>query len=130
LPHPGESSDMTAMKAAKSGLESFDPAERARAGQEMVRADLGDNARPLLAHVENEFDDRVVAAIAHAVVASTRQRREPRRVAKLRAWAEQELQRLELEDQFLGRETESVDARPERNPDPSSPPYISWHPPA
>lgn len=114
------------MRPQRNGLESFDPAVRARAGQDLVRADLADNAKPLLEHVENEFDDRVVAAIAHAVVASPGARREPKRVAKLRAWAEGELERLELEDRFMGREAEPI----ERRAAPGSPGYISWHPPS
>jgi MoxR-like ATPase len=111
-------------------LESFDPAERARAGQDLVRADLSENAKQLLAHLDNEFDDRVVAAIAHAIVASPGARREPKRVAKLRARAEEELARLEVEERFFRRGGEPVEARPEQSPrSASGPTYISWHPP-
>jgi hypothetical protein len=113
-------------------LKSYDPAVRVRAGQDLVRAGLTDNSKPLLAHVENELDDRVVAAIAHAVMASPQEGHEPRRVVKLRAWAEGELKRLELEDRFLGLEPDPIE-RPaelaERPADAAAPSYISWRPP-
>jgi hypothetical protein len=113
------------MTAQKSGLESFDPGERARAGQELARTDLAGNAKTLLAHVENEFDDRVVSAIAHAVVASPPERRDPKRVAKLREWARSELERLELEDRFMGHEVRPIEHETEVGPT-----YISWRPPS
>jgi len=123
------------MKPAKGKLDSFDPAERARAGQELVRDDLAHNAKPLLAHLENEFDDRVVAAIAHAVVAAPPERRESRRVSELRAWAAAELERLALEDRFfaVGRDAAANNRTPQpvdrKAQAPASPHHISWRAP-
>ena len=98
-----------AMKEQIDLLQSFEPADRVRAGQELVAADLGRSADPLLDHVANEFDDRVLTAIARAVVATPAERKESRRVQELRAWAESELERLALEEAFLGREPEPVE---------------------
>jgi hypothetical protein len=118
------------MKEQIDLLQSFEPVDRARAGSQLVAADLGRSADPLLDHVANEFDDRVLAAIARAVVATPAASKESRRVQELRAWAESELERLALEEAFLGREPEPVEfqfdraatapAPAERLPQPSS----------
>lgn len=97
------------MKEQLDGLQSFEPGERARAGQELVAADLDRSADALLDHVANEFDDRVVTAIARAVVDTPVQAKESRRVGKIREWAESELDRLALEEAFLGRDPEPVE---------------------
>ena len=115
-----------AMKEQIDLLQSFEPADRVRAGQGLVAADLGRSADPLLDHVANEFDDRVLTAIARAVVATPAERKESRRVQELRAWAESELERLALEEAFLGREPEPVEFTVEApvgaDPVPAAPP--------
>ncbi|MGH9032101.1 MAG: hypothetical protein ACRDY4_05090 [Acidimicrobiia bacterium] len=95
------------LKEQLAGLQSFEPADRARAGRELA-ADLARSAGPLLDHVANEFDDRVLTAIARAVVDTPPEPRESRRVRQLREWADSELERLALEEAFLGREPQPV----------------------
>ena len=99
----------SAMKELVQLLQSFEPADRARAGHELVTGGLSRSADPLLEHVANEFDDRVLTAIARAVVAVPAEAKESRRVQDLRAWADSELERLALEEAFLGREPEPVE---------------------
>ena len=105
-----------AMKELIQLLQSFEPADRARAGHELVTGGLSRSADPLLEHVANEFDDRVLTAIARAVVSVPPEAKESRRVQDLRAWADSELERLALEEAFLGREPEPVE--------------LQYHPPA
>jgi len=119
----------------KTSLESFDPADRARAGRELVGRGLARNSKQLLGHLANEFDDRVVATIARAIVEAPRGRRESRRVTELRAWAAVELERLELEDRFfaVGRDPAANDRKPQpvdrKAQTPASPHHISWRAP-
>ncbi|MGH8985940.1 MAG: hypothetical protein ACRDY6_18980 [Acidimicrobiia bacterium] len=104
----GTHANRPAMKELIQLLQSFEPADRARAGHELVTGGLSRSADPLLEHVANEFDDRVLTAIARAVVAVPPVPKESRRVQDLRAWADSELERLALEEAFLGREPEPV----------------------
>ena len=97
------------LKELLDRLESFEPADRARAGRELVATDLARSAGPLLDHVANEFDDRVLTAIARAVVDTPPELKESRRVRQVREWADAELERLALEEAFLGRGPETVD---------------------
>jgi hypothetical protein len=100
------------LKELLDRLESFEPADRARAGRELVTTDLARSAGPLLDHVANEFDDRVLTAIARAVVDTPPELKESRRVRQVREWADSELERLALEEAFLGRGPEAVDPAP------------------
>jgi len=137
-----------AMKEQLDLLQSFEPVDRARAGHQLVAADLSRSADPLLDHVANEFDDRVLTAIARAVVGTPATPKESQRVQELRAWAESELERLALEEAFLGREPEPVEFQfdaPATGPAPTPAPvpvivetvpaapptrrYISWQSP-
>jgi hypothetical protein len=105
----GDSTNGRSPKELVRLLASFEPADRAWAGHELVTGGLARSADPLLEHVANEFDDRVLTAIARAVVAVPAEAKESRRVRQLRAWADSELERLALEEAFLGREPEPVD---------------------
>ncbi len=125
------------MRSSRELLHSFDPAERARGGRELIQQGLARAAKPVLGAMADEIDDRVVAAVARAVMAAPRERREPRRAAELRAWAASELERLALEDRFftLGRDRRDEaranprNARATSRPKPTSPGYISWRAP-
>lgn len=90
-------------------LQSFDPADRARGGHELVAAGLARSADALLDHVDNEFDDRVLSAIAHAVAATPSDPKEPHRVQELRGWAARQFERQALEEAFLGLEPQPVE---------------------
>jgi hypothetical protein len=94
------------MKQQLELLQSFDATERARAGADLVQVGLGRSAEPLLDHVANEFDDRVLAAIARAVVEQPAEPKESRRAAQLRRWAAEALDRLAREDAFMNAERE------------------------
>jgi hypothetical protein len=100
------------LKEQLDRLQSFEPADRARAGRELVTTDLVRSAGLLLDHVANEFDDRVLTAIARAVVDTPPELKESRRVRQVREWADAELERLALEEAFLGRGPEAVDPAP------------------
>jgi hypothetical protein len=97
-----------ALKEQRQLLQSFDPVERARAGQQLVALGLARSAEPLLDHVRNEFDNRVLSAVATAVLQAPTEPKEPRKVQELREWAAAEVERSALEDAFLGSEPESV----------------------
>jgi hypothetical protein len=113
------------MKQQLEALQSFDPTERARAGQQLVQLGLTRCAEPLLDHVANEFDNRVLAAFAAAVVEAPPEP-ESRKAQQLREWAAAELERSALEDAFMGGETalaflpepdlQSADLESEREP--------------
>ena len=108
-------------------LQSFEAADRARAGRELVATDLARSAGPLLDHVTNEFDDRVLTAIARAVVDTPPAPKESRRVRQVREWADSELERLALEEAFLGHGPEPVDPAPLVSP--VAPPGLAPAPP-
>lgn len=72
-------------------LQSFDPADRARAGERLVSFGLGRAATPLLDHMPCEEDDRVRITIALAVVRRPVERKSARRGDQLREWAAEEL---------------------------------------
>lgn len=126
-------------------LQSFDPADRARAAHELVAAGLARSADALLDHVDNEFDDRVLRVIAEAVAATPSDPKEPHRVQELRGWAARQFERQALEESFLGLEPEPVEIAAAPAPRPVevsaapvlAPPrarsdqlgHISWHPP-
>lgn len=128
-------------------LQSFDPADRARAAHELVAAGLARSADALLDHVDNEFDDRVLRVIAEAVAATPSDPKEPHRVQELRGWAARQFERQALEESFLGLEPEPVEIPPAPAPGPVEVPaapapvlapprarsdqlrHISWHPP-
>jgi hypothetical protein len=123
----GDSANGRSPKELVRLLASFEPADRAWAGHELVTGGLARSADPLLEHVANEFDDRVLTAIARAVVAVPPEAKESRRVRQLRAWADSELERLALEEAFLGREPEPVDLRLDPAPPaaPMAPPAVA-----
>jgi hypothetical protein len=74
------------------GLEASDPQDRARAGITLVDEGLQRSARPLLAHVARERDDRVCYAIALAVVRRQWEPVDTTQVTQLREWASLELE--------------------------------------
>jgi len=96
------------MKEQLELLQSFDPAERAQAGQQLVSLGVNRCAEPLLDHVPNEFDNRVLAAIAAAVAQAPAEPKESRRAHELREWALAELERSKLEEAFMGGEPDAV----------------------
>jgi hypothetical protein len=103
-------------------LQAFDPDERARAGVELVRLGLARSADQLLDHLANEFDHIVLSAIAAAVSEAPPERKESSRAQELREWADAELERLAVEDAFMGPDAgrESFAAwRDDRSPSPS-----------
>jgi hypothetical protein len=102
-----------AMKEQLQLLQSFDPAERAQAGQQLVELGLTRCAEPLLDHVANEFDNRVLAAVAGAVVQAPAEAKESRKAKELREWATAELERSALEEAFMGGEPDAVAFPPE-----------------
>ncbi len=77
---------------ASRGLESEDPQERARAGIALVDEGLQRSARPLLAHVAREQDERVRHAIALAVARRQWEPVDTKQVTQLREWASIELE--------------------------------------
>ncbi|MGQ0803400.1 MAG: hypothetical protein ACT4PI_06010 [Actinomycetota bacterium] len=96
------------MKEQLESLQSFDPPERAQAGQQLVELGLSRSAELLLDHVANEFDNRVLAAIAAAVVQAPPEATESRTAQELREGAAEELERSALEEAFMGGEPEPV----------------------
>lgn len=101
------------MKEELELLQSFDPAERAQAGQQLVELGLTRCAELLLDHTANEFDNRVLAAVAGAVVQAPPEPKESRKAKELREWAAAELERSALEEAFMGREPDAVAFPPE-----------------
>jgi hypothetical protein len=101
------------MKQQLESLQSFDPAERARAGQQLVELGLNRCAEALLDHVANEFDNRVLGVFAAAVVEAPPEPKESRKAQQLREWAAAELERSALEEAFMGGETDPVAFPPE-----------------
>jgi hypothetical protein len=111
-----------AMRHQVGRLQAFDPDERARAGVELVRLGLARSADQLLDHLANEFDHIVLSAIAAAVSEAPPERKESSRAQELREWADAELERLAVEDAFMGPDAgrESFAAwRDDRSPSPS-----------
>ena len=130
-----------AMRHQVGRLQAFDPDERARAGVELVRLGLARSADQLLDHLANEFDHIVLSAIAAAVSEAPPERKESSRAQELREWADAELERLAVEDAFMGpdagRESfaawrddlspspspaDEYDVEPEPEPEPASEP--------
>ncbi|MBA2327769.1 MAG: hypothetical protein H0V95_14155 [Actinobacteria bacterium] len=101
------------MKEQLELLQSFDPAERAQAGQQLVELGLTRCAELLLDHAANEFDNRVLAAVAGAVVQAPPKPKESRRAKELREWAAAELERSALEEAFMGSDPDAVAFPPE-----------------
>jgi hypothetical protein len=103
-----------AMRHQVGRLQAFDPDERARAGIELVRLGLARSADQLLDHLGNEFDHIVLSAIAAAVSEAPPEPKESSRAQELREWADAELERLAVEDAFMGPDAhrETYEAEP------------------
>jgi hypothetical protein len=67
---------------------------------------LARSAEPLLDHIANEFDDRVLAAIAGAVMEQPAEAKESKRATQLREWAAEALDQVALSDAFMNAERE------------------------
>ena len=78
---------------AVRGLDATDPQDRARAAIELVDQGLQRCARPILARVATEQDDRVRLAIALAVARRQWEPVDTTQVVQLREWASLELER-------------------------------------
>jgi hypothetical protein len=107
---------------AMRGLDAADPQDRARAGIALVDEGLHRSARPLLAHVARERDDRVRHAIALAVARRQWEPVDTKPVSQLREWASLELeQRGEPVHGFGPAVTRLSDMGGPRPPAPSPP---------
>jgi hypothetical protein len=116
------------LRRCARGLQSFERAERARAGEDIAELGLRRGANTLLDHIADEDDARVRLTIALAVAGRQQKRAGPRRVREVRAWAAEELVAHGYDAAELA--PAATDGEPISDGDPAAePPPISWRPP-